>query len=95
MLFDLEADPQEYYDLGASSEHGAILDLMYQRLGEWARRPSQRTTKSEHEILNMRGKSRGTGVLLGVYDGSEVDPDLLTSYSGKAQRHIQDPSLEE
>ncbi|MCP5084922.1 MAG: sulfatase-like hydrolase/transferase [Alphaproteobacteria bacterium] len=91
MLFDLEGDPEEYHDLGASAAHGEIIALMYQRLGEWGRRLSQRTTKSEQDILNMRGKSRGTGVLLGVYDGSEVEPDLLTGYSGKAQRHIEDP----
>ncbi|NNF78469.1 MAG: phosphonate monoester hydrolase, partial [Rhizobiales bacterium] len=91
MLFDLESDPEEYYDLGASTAHGEIIDLMYQRLGQWGRRLSQRTTKSEQDILNMRGKSRGTGVLLGVYDGSDVEPELLTRYSGKARRHIEDP----
>lgn len=29
-LFDLENDPNEYVDLGASAEHGDILALMYQ-----------------------------------------------------------------
>ncbi|MEM1199207.1 MAG: sulfatase-like hydrolase/transferase [Pseudomonadota bacterium] len=87
MLFDLEADPEEFHDLGASAEHSAVIDLMYQRLGEWARRLSQRATKSEQDILNMRGKSRRVGILLGVYDGSEVEPELLASYSGKARRY--------
>ncbi len=90
MLFDLEKDPEEYHDLGESAEHSSVIDLMYQRLGDWSRRPSQRTTKSEQDILNMRGNSRGTGVLIGVYDEADLEPELLVGYSGKAKRHIED-----
>ncbi len=82
MLFDLENDPDEFEDLGDSKTHHEVIEQMYDRLGQWARRPSQRTTKSETDILNMRGRSRSTGVLLGLYDGSEVDDKLLQKYRG-------------
>ena len=84
MLFDMETDPDELVDLGDSSDHDDIIDMMYQRLGQWARRPSQRTTRSEDVIKSMRGRSRRKGVLLGLVDGSEVDDELLVSIRGKA-----------
>jgi len=57
---------------------------MYERLGSWARRSSQRTTLSDQDILNMRGKSRRKGILLGVVDSSELEPELLSKYTGPA-----------
>ncbi|GHA57403.1 phosphonate monoester hydrolase [Amylibacter ulvae] len=86
MLFDLKNDPKEQNDLGASDAHQDVVDLMYQRLGQWARRMSQRVTKSEDDIRNMRGRSNRRGVLLGLYDGTEVDAELLVKYQGKAPR---------
>ena len=89
MLFDRENDPHEYNDLGESAdpEHLAIIDLMYQRLSEWGRRLSQRTTRSEQQIHDMRGKSRRRGIMLGVFDGTEADDELLECYKGKATQH--------
>ena len=84
MLFDMENDPEEYFDLGASAEHAAITDMMYERLARWARRMAQRTAISDEEILAGRGRSRRKGVLLGLYDGSEVEPDLTVKYRGAA-----------
>ncbi len=46
MLFDLQNDPDELVDLGGSEAHGEVIDEMYDKLFEWARRPSQRTTRS-------------------------------------------------
>ncbi len=86
MLFDLQRDPNELHDLGASTlpGHVEIMALMEQRLATWGRRLSQRTTRSEQQIRDMRGKSARRGVVLGVYDGSEVDEALLAKYRGKA-----------
>jgi len=50
MLFDMKADPDELVDLGDSARHNDIIEIMYERLGEWGRRLSQRTTKSESDI---------------------------------------------
>ena len=82
MLFDMENDPDEYFDLGASPEHAGVVEMMYERLAKWARRMAQRTAISDDEICAGRGKSRRKGVLLGVYDGSEVEPDLTEKYRG-------------
>ena len=85
MLFDLGNDPNELDDLckdGRAPDD--VIDLMYERLGRWARRMSQRVTKSEGDIKAMRGRSGRRGVLLGLYDGSEVDDELLCKYVGPA-----------
>ena len=84
MLFDLQNDPDEYHDLGDSKDHQEIIDLMYERLAVWARRMSQRTTISDDKIDSMRGKGPRKGILLGLYDGSEVSPELTVKLKGKA-----------
>ena len=89
MLFDMETDPLELRDVGGDSEYKEIIAMMYDRLGQWARRVSQRTTRSDQDILKMRGRSRRKGVLLGLYDGSEVDEELTARYKGPArQEHL-------
>lgn len=90
MLFDMQADPEELHDLGDSDQHSDILDLMYNRLAQWARRSSQRTTKSENDIKGMRGASRRKGVLLGLVDGTEVEAELLEKIRGKAAMNYVD-----
>lgn len=90
MLFDLAADPQEYFDLGDSEDHAEVRDLMYDRLAKWARRMSQRTTKSDAEIIGSRGKSDRRGILLGVHDEADLPPDLTAAYTGPArQSHLE------
>jgi len=83
MLFDLDQDPQELHDIGRSADHGAVIDLMYARLGQWGRRMSQRLTRSDAQIISGRGASRGKGVLLGVYEADDVPADLTQKYRGK------------
>ena len=84
MLFDMENDPEEFYDLGGNAEHFEIIDMMYERLAKWGRRLSQRTTKSEQDIVAMRGASGRKGVVLGSYDSSEANPEWTVKYRGKA-----------
>ena len=83
MLFDLEGDPNELEDLGESPAHDEVRGMMYEKLFAWSRRHAQRTTRSDAEILAMRGGSRRKGVLLGLYDGSEVPAELSEKYRGK------------
>ena len=90
MLFDMQNDPDELNDLGDSEQHDEIIQLMYDRLSQWARRPSQRTTIANPTIENMRGKSRRKGVVLGVVDGSELDKDVLDTLTGKASMRFTD-----
>ena len=86
MLFDLLNDENELNDLGGSeaAEHQAVIKLMYERLAEWGRRASQRTTKSEQQIRNMRGRSRRRGIVLGLYDGTEAAEELQVKFKGSA-----------
>ena len=84
MLFDMENDPEEFFDLGTDPQYQEIIDLMYERLGKWGRRMSQRTTRSDKEIIAGRGKSRRRGILVGTYDHREVDPEWSVKYLGKA-----------
>lgn len=82
-LFDTEADPFEYVDLGESPDHADIIAQMYDRLGRWARRLSQRTTRSDVQIIAERGRSSVRGITLGIYDEDELDPDLTQFYRGR------------
>lgn len=83
MLFDLENDPNELQDLGASPDHAEIIDSLYDKLFAWARRPSQRTTRSEEQLKQMRTKSRGRGVILGIYDENDTPLELTVKYRGR------------
>lgn len=86
ILFDMGNDPDELVDLGDSVEHQDTIDLMYERLGKWARRMSQRTTRSDEQLHNMRGKARRKGVLLGLYDGSEVETEIADHLSNRTTK---------
>ena len=82
MLFDLKNDPDEFHDLAKGDEHQEQIDRLYALLAQWGRRPSQRVTKSEQDIKNMRGKSLRRGILPFLVDGSEVDEELTMHYRG-------------
>ncbi len=56
-----------------------------------ARRCAQRTTVSDSQLLDRRGKSRRKGIVLGIGDDEAADAnaEILSRYRGKArQRHI-------
>ncbi len=83
MLFDLQADPQELVDLGDSADHADIIDAMYDKLFAWTRRQSQRTTRSEEQLIEMRSKTRKRGVVIGVYDENDTPLELTVKYRGR------------
>jgi arylsulfatase A-like enzyme len=93
MLFDLVNDPNELTDLGNDPAHAAVIGLMNERLGRWARRMSQRTAISDQDIIAARGRSRDKGVLLGAYDGSEYDAAQQSKYHGKARQRFMPANL--
>ncbi|TMV10789.1 sulfatase-like hydrolase/transferase [Arenibacterium halophilum] len=86
ILFDLLNDPDELVDLGESEDHADVRADMYAKLNEWARRPSQRTTRSDAQLVEMRTKSRGRGIVLGVYDETEVPLELTVKYRGRTAK---------
>lgn len=91
MLFDLETDPDELVDLGASPAHRLVIERLEDMLSGWARRPAQRTTISHDEILGMRGKSRRFGIIVGAVDAEELAPDLRAKITGRAERDFRSP----
>ncbi|WP_377194632.1 sulfatase-like hydrolase/transferase [Ruegeria meonggei] len=90
ILFDLENDPDELIDLGDRADHADVIAGMYDHLFSWTRRQSQRTTRSEQQLIEMRSKSRGKGIVLGVYDENDAPLDLTVKYRGRTARPHQD-----
>lgn len=68
MLFDLVGDPGELVDLGGSAEHANVR--------------AQLAGVSEAQLLGMRGKSSRKGILIGVWDETDVPPELWSGYPG-------------
>jgi arylsulfatase A-like enzyme len=91
MLFDLQNDPMELRDLGRDPAYGDAVAACYEKLFEWTRRCSQRTTISERQLVQRRGKTRRKGIVLGISDDEAADAnaEILSRYRGKAsKRHI-------
>ena len=84
MLFDLEADPDEFNDLAKTDTHQAEIDRLYGHLAEWGRRCAQRVTMSDEAIIARRGRSLRRGILPFLFDGSEVPEELTARYRGTA-----------
>ncbi|NOX40095.1 MAG: sulfatase-like hydrolase/transferase [Alphaproteobacteria bacterium] len=72
MLFDLTHDPNEFNDLGDDPAFHTQIEKMYQKLGSWGRRMSQRTTKSDEQIRAAIENPRRDGILLGVFDEGDT-----------------------
>ncbi len=83
ILFDLENDPNELTDLGDSWEHSRVIAEMYDHLFTWTRRQSQRTTRTEQQLVEMRTKSRGRGVIVGIYDETDAPLNLTVKYRNR------------
>jgi arylsulfatase A-like enzyme len=85
MLFDLANDPGELRDLGADPAHEGERHRLMAALHAWGLRLSQRTTMSEQQIRDTRGKSQRRGILIGVWDETEVPGELWSKYRGEEQ----------
>jgi arylsulfatase A-like enzyme len=83
MLYDLENDPCEFRDLGADPEFEPVRQRLAAALAKWGLRLSQRTTLSEDQVRSMRGRAQRRGVLIGVWDESDVPAELWRSYVGE------------
>lgn len=89
MLFDLETDPDEFVDLAKGDTHAEVLARLYDYLGQWGRRMSQRVTRSDADIDGMRGRSMRRGILPFLKDGSEAPAELSAKYRGPvSQNHL-------
>jgi arylsulfatase A-like enzyme len=82
MLFDLSKDCHEFNDLGGDPSYHAQIQTMYDKLGQWGRRMSQRTTKSDAEIRAGHAHPRRDGILLGVFDQEDTS-DAQAAFLGR------------
>jgi len=82
MLFDLEKDPGELNDLGADPVHEGERQRLAAALDAWGLRYSQRITRSEQQIRNMRGRAERRGILIGVWDEGDIADELWKGYLG-------------
>ncbi|GAB4356766.1 MAG: alkaline phosphatase family protein [Oricola sp.] len=88
VLFDLENDPDELVDLGASADHAAAVEAMYGKLHHWALRQSQRTTVPTKRITEGRKTMGRAGILIGVWDETDCPPEASANYRNrKAKDH--------
>jgi arylsulfatase A-like enzyme len=83
ILFDLKNDPDELTDLGDSPDHQDVIARLYDQLFAWARRPSQRTTRSVQQLEEMRSKSGRSGVVIGIYDENDTPLELTVNYRNR------------
>ena len=93
ILWDLENDPDELVDLAESPDHQDVIAQMYDHLNAWAQRVSQRTTVSKEKIRGMRTKGRRVGIVIGVYEEGDVDPEVTVKYTGRTTVHHEKRSL--
>ncbi len=89
MLFDLRSDPNELIDLGQSDEHADIIVRLSGALGTWARRPAQRTTITNADLVKFRSGRSTKGVIIGAYAEGDLDADLTEKYRNRKARPIQ------
>ena len=85
MLYDLASDPSEFRDLGADPACEAERQRLAGALAEWGLRLSQRTTRSERQMIEARGKSQRKGILIGVWDEAEIPAELWSKYLGESR----------
>ena len=83
MLYDLSSDPNEFRDLGADFAAEGERKRLGAALAEWGLRLSQRTTRSEQQMKAARGQSQRKGIMIGVWDESDVAAELWRGYLGE------------
>ena len=88
MFFDLANDPKEFIDLGQDAGYRTQINRLYDHLAQWGRRLSQRVTRSDADIIAMRGYSARHGILPFLETGDEVPPELTAKYRGPAKQRF-------
>jgi arylsulfatase A-like enzyme len=82
MLFDRVNDPDELHDFGTDPAHAGECERLSAALAQWGLRVSQRTTRSEQQIDNARGRAARRGILIGVWDENDIPAELWSGYLG-------------
>ena len=77
MLFDLETDPQELYDLGESQQHQDQILRLQSLHFEWARQHHTRITRAPGIIEKMTDAREPEGIVIAYWDPDELEADGL------------------
>jgi len=85
MLFDLQADPREFNDLGGDRAYAAECDRLTALLFQWTRRISQRTTMSDAQI-EVRGADLAEAKA-GIVIGFATEQDYKEALAGAQAQH--------
>src|SRR3546814_10833867 len=81
-LFDLEADPDEYVDLGESPAHEDARAAMAARLLAWLKQRRIRTTISNEDVEKRTGNAKSRGILFRSEEHtSELQSLMRISYA--------------
>jgi arylsulfatase A-like enzyme len=89
LLFDLEADPDEFHDLGGLPGYDAIKAELHERLFEWARKPRQRLTVADDtiETTNVQERIGEGGILIGYWDEDELETAIRDEWHPRFAAH--------
>ena len=82
MLFDLETDPQELVDLGASPGHANVRQRMHDAIFEWSRKHHNRITLTPQRIEQMTG-GEPPGILIGIWDEEQFEDQFGKSFEDR------------
>ena len=66
-LFDLEADPDEFDDLGEGAAHADVRAELHERLFAWLRRRKYRTTMDDVAVDVRTGNAHKRGIIIGEW----------------------------
>ncbi len=77
MLFDLQTDPEELYDLGSDPAFAGEIERLREAHFDWARRHHSRITLSADTIEKMTDAREPPGILIGYKDTDELIEDGL------------------
>lgn len=66
-LFDLQNDPEEFFDLGRESAYESVREGMRMRLLDWFCRLRRRTTASNQDVERGTHQYKNAGVFYGVW----------------------------
>lgn len=73
ILFDLKNDPNEFEDLGSSSDYEQVREELLGKIFKWSRSHHNRVTTSDDYIQNAAGKEFFKGIYIGFWDEDEVE----------------------
>tara|TARA_B110000196_G_C21152324_1_gene670577 strand:+ start:5446 stop:7074 length:1629 start_codon:yes stop_codon:yes gene_type:complete len=72
ILFDLENDPDELIDLGASLDHKRTRARLHEALFSWTRQHHNRITRTPQQINKMAAAGEPPGIQIGFWDEEEL-----------------------